>query len=349
MVAAMSEETVLVTGGTGFLASHCIAALVHAGYRVRTTVRDQRGIERVRDAARAAAIDDPTAVEVVQADLTDDAGWDEAAAGTAYVLHVASPYPARAPKDETELVIPAREGTLRVLRAARDSGVRRVVMTSSFAAIGYGHSVVDHPFTERDWTDPGAPGVQAYQRSKTVAERAAWNFMTDQGGALELAVVNPVGIVGPMLSEHPSTSMQLMAQLLNRGLPALPRVSYGVVDVRDVADLHLLAMTSPQAAGERFLATAGDALWVADVARILHDNLGDVGSRVPLRTMPDWLVRVLALVVPSVRPTVHDLGVFKHLDNQKAREVLGWQPRTATETLVATGTTLAEHGLVSHI
>ncbi|MGW3108493.1 SDR family oxidoreductase [Streptomyces sp. NPDC001100] len=339
----MKDDTVLVTGGTGFLGAYCILRLLQAGYRVRTTLRDLRRSADVREMLRNGGVGDDAAVEFVPADLTRDEGWSAAVAGCTYVLHVASPFPARAPRDENELIIPARDGTLRVLRAARDAGVRRVVLTSSFAAIGYGHARVDHVFTELDWTDPDNPGVEPYQRSKTLAERAAWDFVQDEG--LELAVVNPVGIVGPLLG-NPTTSILLILSLLNNELPALPRLSYGLVDVRDVADLHLRAMTDPMARGERFLATAGDSLWAAEIARILRDGLGDAGKRVPTRTLPNIAVRALALVNPSVRPMVHDLGVFKPLSNDKSRRVLGWQPRSAEDALIATGESLLRRGLI---
>ncbi|WIX98457.1 aldehyde reductase [Amycolatopsis mongoliensis] len=341
----MNDDTVLVTGGTGFLGAYCILRLLQTGYRVRTTVRDLRRSADVREMLRNGGASDDAAVEFVPADLTRDEGWSAAVAGCTYVLHVASPFPARAPRDENELIIPARDGTLRVLRAARDAGVRRVVLTSSFAAIGYGHARVDHVFTELDWTDPDNPGVEPYQRSKTLAERAAWDFV--QGGGLELAVVNPVGIVGPLLG-NPTTSILLILSLLNNELPALPRLSYGLVDVRDVADLHLRAMTDPAARGERFLATAGDSLWAAEIARILRDGLGDAGKRVPTRTLPNVAVRALALVNSSVRPMVHDLGVFKPLSNDKSRRVLGWQPRSAEDALIATGESLLRRGLIKH-
>ncbi|MER5511946.1 aldehyde reductase [Streptomyces sp. NPDC002766] len=341
----MNDETVLVTGGTGFLGAYCVLRLLQAGYRVRTTLRDLRRAEDVREMLHKGGADRQAPVEYVQADLTRDDGWAAAVADCAYVLHVASPFPARPPRDENELIVPARDGTLRVLRAARDAGVRRVVLTSSFAAIGYGHRRGNHVFTELDWTDPGSPGVGAYQRSKTLGERAAWDFVEREGGALELAVVNPVGIVGPLLGA-PTTSIETIRQLLDNEVPAIPRLSYGIVDVRDVADLHLLAMTDPAARGERFLATAGDSLWVSDIARILREGLGDAGKRVPTRTLPDFAVRGLALVVPSVRPMVPELGKFKSVSNSKACRLLGWQPRSAQESLIATGESLVDRGLL---
>ncbi|MFJ3385338.1 MULTISPECIES: SDR family oxidoreductase [unclassified Curtobacterium] len=343
----MTNETVLVTGGNGFLGAYCALALLGSGYRVRTTIRNVRNAPRLLEMLRAGGAHDADSVDVVAADLTKDAGWREAVAGCRYVLHVASPYPSRRPRDENDLIVPARDGSLRVLRAARDAGVERVVLTSSFAAIGYGHpKEAAHTFTEADWTDPDAPGVEAYQRSKTLAERAAWDFVATDGGGLELAVVNPVGIIGPLLYPEPTTSMQLMTQLLNGQLPAVPRLTYGVVDVRDAADLHVRAMTNPAANGQRFLATAGEALWVADVARILRDNLGAAGRRVPRRVMPDIVVRALGLVVPSVRSMVHDLGVFKGLSNAKAHDVLGWRPRSVEQTLLEMAQSLVDLGLV---
>lgn len=192
----------------------------------------------------------------------------------------------------------------------------------------------------------GSPSAQAYQRSMTLAEQAAWEFVQREANGLELAVINPVGIVGSLLDAHPSTSMLLMQRLLNHDLPVLPRLSYGIVDVRDVADLHLRAMTAPAARGERFLATAGDAIWVSEIARVLHDGLSTAGRRVATREIPDFVVRALALFIPSVRSMVHDLGVFKPLSNEKARAVLGWQRRSAEQVLIAMGESLLHHGLI---
>jgi dihydroflavonol-4-reductase len=343
----LSDNTVLVTGGTGFLGAYCILELLDAGYQVRTTVRNLERSAQVREMLRNGGAHDDASVEFVEADLTNDQGWAAAVAGCAYVLHVASPFPERSPRDENDLIIPARDGSLRVLRAARDAGVRRVVLTSSFAAIGYGHATVDHVFTEQDWTNPANSGVEAYQRSKTLAERAAWEFVQRDAGSLELTVINPVGIVGPLLGPNPSTSMLLMQRLVNHDLPALPRLSFGIVDVRDVADLHLRAMTAPEARGERFLATAGDALWLSEIARILHDGLGAVGKRVPTREVPNFVVRALGLFNPSVRSMTHGLGVFKPLSNEKARRVLGWQPRSAQDALIEMGESLLQRGLIN--
>src|SRR5262249_27176226 len=253
----MPDELVLVTGGSGFIGAHCILALLNAGYRVRTTVRSLKREGDVRAMLKVGGVDAGERLSFVEADLMSDAGWPAGVAGCSYVLHVASPLPPSIPKHEDDLIVPAREGTLRVLRAARDAGVKRVVQTSSFAAIGYGHELQSAPFDERTWTNERAK-LAPYTKSKTLAERAAWDFMAREGGALELSVVNPVAVFGPVLGPDLSGSIFLIKRLLEGGVPAVPRLYFGLVDVRDVADLHLRAMTHPNAKGERFLAVSGD-------------------------------------------------------------------------------------------
>jgi nucleoside-diphosphate-sugar epimerase len=342
----VSGELVLVTGGSGFIATHCILQLLAAGHRVRATVRSLKREAEVRATLKAAGTDAGERLAFFAADLTADAGWAEAVAGCDFVLHVASPFPLAVPRHEDELIIPAREGALRVLRAARDAGVRRVVQTSSFAAIGYGHPQMPRPFDEHDWTQVDGPGLTAYAKSKTLAERAAWDFMAREGGSMELAVVNPVGVFGPVLGADFSTSIELVRRMMDGALPALPRIAFGVVDVRDVADLHLKAMTAPDAAGERFLAVAGDFLSLRDIAQVLKRRLGDKARRVPTRELPDWLLRIVALVDKSVGQIVPELGKPKNAVNDKARRMLGWTPRPAEEALVATAESLVRLGLL---
>ena len=342
----MSGELVLVTGGSGFIATHCILQLLAAGCRVRTTVRSLKREPEVRATLKAAGADVGDKLAFFAADLTDDAGWVEAAAGCDYVLHVASPFPLNVPRHEDDLIVPAREGALRVLRAARGAGVKRVVQTSSFAAVGYGHAQMARPFNEHDWTNVDGPGLTAYAKSKTLAERAAWDFMAREGGAMELAVVNPVGVFGPVLGADFSTSIEIVRRMMDGALPALPRITFGVVDVRDVADLHLRAMTAPDAAGERFLAVAGDFLSLRDIALVLRNRLGDAARRVPTRELPDWLLRIVALVDKSVGQVVPELGKSKNASNAKARRELGWAPRPAEDALVATAESLARLGLL---
>jgi len=342
----MSGELVLVTGGSGFVGAHCILRLLDAGYRVRTTIRSLEREAGVRTMLKAGGAEPGKALSFVTADLMSDAGWAEAAAGCRFALHVASPFPLNAPRHEDELIIPAREGALRVLRAARDAGVKRVVMTSSFAAIGYGQKPTDRPFTEENWTDPKGGDASAYAKSKTLAERAAWDFVDREGGALELSVVNPVGVLGPVLGPDYSTSIQLVERLTNGTIPGIPNLSFGIVDVRDVADLHLRAMTDPAAKGERFLAIAGDCMTMPEIARLLRARLGAVAGRVPTRVLPDWMARLASLFDPALRQIVPGLGNSKKATNEKARRVLGWAPRSNEEAIVATAESLVRLGLL---
>src|SRR5271168_3958487 len=276
-------QTVLVTGGSGFIGAHCILRLLEAGYAVRTTVRNLGREGEVRAMLKVGGAEPGGQLSFVAADLEKDAGWPEAIAGCEYVLHVASPLPPSVPKHENEIIVPAREGTLRVLRAARDAGVKRVVLTSSFAAIGYGQKPQDAPFDETDWTDPNAGDLLPYTKSKALAERAAWDFIAKEGGSLELSAVNPVGVFGPVLGPDYSVSILLIQRLIDGALPGCPKLNFGVVDVRDVASLHLLAMTHPAAKGERFLAVAGDFMSILDIAKTLKSRLGASGKRVPTR------------------------------------------------------------------
>lgn len=337
---------VLVTGGSGFIGSHTILQLLSAGHEVRTTVRNLKREPEVRALLRQGGADPGNRVSFVAADLEKDAGWAEAVAGCEFVLHVASPLPPSVPRDENDLIVPAREGTLRVLRAARDAGVRRVVVTSSFAAIGYGHKPQAGPFDETNWTNLDGGDVAPYTKSKALAERAAWDFMAREGGGLELSVVNPVGVFGPVLGPDYSASILLVQKLMDGALPGCPRLWFGVVDVRDVADLHLRAMTDPSARGQRFLAIADDALSMAEMAAILKQNLGKAARRVPTRELPNWLVRLAALRDPAVKLILPELGKKKNATSAKARRLLGWSPRSNEEALVSTAESLLRLGLL---
>jgi nucleoside-diphosphate-sugar epimerase len=342
----MSGELVLVTGGSGFIGAHCILQLLDQGFRVRTTVRALDRKTQVRAMLKAGGSANGDALSFAAADLMSDAGWPQAVAGCDFVLHVASPFPLGVPKNDDELIIPARDGALRLLRAARDAGVKRVVLTSSFAAIGYGHRPTDRPFAESDWTDLGDGGTTAYVKSKTLAERAAWDFVARESSAPELAVVNPVAVFGPVLGPDYSTSIQLVQRMLDGKMPGCPRLSFGVVDVRDVADLHLRAMTNPAARGERFIAVAGDFMTIQEIAQVLKARLGTAAARVPTRVLPDWLLRLIALVDPSVRQIVPELGKFKNATNAKAKRLLGWKPRSREDAILATGESLIQLGLL---
>ena len=280
------------------------------------------------------------------ADLENDAGWAEAVAGCDYVLHVASPFPATVPKHEDELIVPACEGALRVLRAARNAGVRRVVLTSSFAAIGYGHPPQSTPFDETSWTNLNVQGITAYVKSKTLAERAAWDFIAKEGGGLELSVVNPVAVFGPVLGPDYATSILLVQRIMDGAMPGCPRLSFGIVDVRDVVNLHIRAMTHPAAKGERFLAVAGESMWIVEVAKVLKGGMGDSARRVPTRQLPDWLVRLAALRDPAVKQVLPELGKKKNASNAKAKRMLEWAPRSNEEAILVTAESLVRLGLL---
>ena len=333
-------SAVLVTGGTGFVAGHIILQLLAQGHDVRTTIRNRDREGKLRGTLERAGMQRADALSFAVTDLNKDGGWADAVAGCDQVLHVASPFPAGAPKNEDELILPAREGTLRVLRAARDGGVRRLVMTSSFAAVGYGHAPGKTSFDETDWTDAGSPGIGAYVRSKTLAERAAWDFIAREGGTLELSVINPVGIFGPVLGSDLSASTLIIKRMLDGGMPGCPRIYFGVVDVRDVAALHVLAMTHPDAKGERFLGVAGDCVSMFDVAQMLHRRLGSAADKVPRRQVPDWLLRIASLWDSGARQTLPNVGKLRNSSNAKACHVLGWKPRSSEDAVVATAESL---------
>jgi nucleoside-diphosphate-sugar epimerase len=335
---------VLVTGGTGFVAAHCLVQLLAAGHKTRATVRDLERESELRAVLRQGGAGEVgERLTLFPADLKADAGWAEAAAGCDYVLHIASPFPSTVPKDENELIAPARDGALRVLKAARDAGVKRVVMTSSFAAIGYG-APKDRAaaFTEQDWTNPNDPRLQPYQKSKTIAERVAWDFIAREGGKLELAVVNPVGVFGPVLGPDYSTSIVLVKRLPDGSLPGCPDLWYGVVDVRDVADLHLKCMTDPAARGERFLAIGGDFVSVRQIAHMLKDGLGEAAQKVSTRRLPNWLMRMAGLFDPQVKGILPELRKHKNASNEKARRLLGWTPRSPRDAILATARSMSE-------
>ena len=338
--------TVLVTGGSGFIGSYCILQVLEAGHTVRTTIRNLAREPEVRSTLeKAGAKANKKQLAFFAADLNGDAGWAQAVKGCDYVLHVASPFPMNQPKDENDLIVPAREGALRVLRAARDAGVKRVVLTSSFAAIGYGLKH-DGAVDETSWTDSNAPGIGAYVKSKTIAEHAAWDFIKAEGGGLELAVVNPVGVLGPVLGPDFSTSILLVERLLQGAIPMAPRASFGLVDVRDVADLHIRAMTDPKAKGERFLAMTGESMSIFEVGKVLRANLGAAAAKVPTREAPNWMIRMMAMFSPEAKALLPQLGRRMNANHEKAERLLGWTPRSCEESILATAKSLIEQGIV---
>jgi dihydroflavonol-4-reductase len=338
-------DRVLVTGGSGYIASFCIAQLLREGASVVTTVRSRTREAGVRQAIAKLA-DADERLEVRVADLNGNDGWRDACARCSGVLHVASPVTAESPKDDDELVRPARDGALRVLKAARDAGVRRVVMTSSSAAVCYGHGGRTKPYTEDDWSDPkDKTDSSAYERSKMIAERAAWDWHAREGGALELVAICPGAVIGPVLGPDFSASVEIVRSLLRSSMPGLPRFGWPLVDVRDIADLHIRALRSPNAAGQRFIG-AGEFYWLQDVGRALRERTPELAGRVPTRRLPSWLVRLSALRNPAVRARMYELNKLRPVSAEKAKRELGWAPRSNDDAIADTARSLSAEGLL---
>lgn len=338
------DRPVLVTGASGFIAMHIVVKLLAAGQRVRGTVRSAAKADALRQAIteHAGSID---RLELVDADLLRDEGWAEAVRGCRYVHHVASPLPTRPPKHDDELIVPARDGALRLLAAAATEGVERVVMTSSVAAVIYGHPRDgSKTFDESDWSKIEVKGVGAYEKSKTIAERAAWDFVAEHPG-LELVTINPGLVLGPVLSADFSTSGEVVRKLMKRELPGIPDIGYAVVDVRDVADAHLAAMTADGAAGKRIIVAIEHAHF-SQIARILADEYGSRGYKVPTRRVPSVLLRLVSLWDKTARLAVPELGKRQDISNQRARDLLAWNPRDLREMVTSMADSMIEYGVV---
>ncbi len=334
-------RSVLVSGGSGYIAGFLIRQLLAEGWQVHTTVRS---LAREPELRRLLAADD-SRLKVFAADLTADAGWAEAMAGCSHVAHLASPLPTGVPRHADELIVPARDGALRALRAARQAGVQRFVMTSSVAAIAYGRGRGVHHFTEADWTLLDRPGLPPYIQSKTIAERAARDWVAEHGGDMVFCSINPSVVLGPVFSRDYSASVVIVKKLLDGSLRACPDIGFGVVDVRDVADLHVRALDAPGLAGERFIAS-GPFMKLREIAAVLRSHLGTQAHKVPTRTLPDWLVRVAARFNPVARAVVGELGSVRHQDASHARAVLGWQTRPVEESIVDAARSLISLGIV---
>jgi dihydroflavonol-4-reductase len=332
--------TILVTGGSGYIAGFLIRQLIAEGWTVRTTIRN---LAREAEVRGWLGVDD-SRLSFFAADLMSDAGWAEAMAGCSHVAHVASPLPSAAPKSDDELIVPARDGALRAVRFARDAGVKRLVMTSSVAAISYGQRNKSR-FTEADWTDVSSPDAYAYVKSKTIAERAARDWVAANASDLEFCTVNPALVLGPLLAPDFSTSLEAVKKLLEGSMPGLPNIGFGIVDVRDVADLHVKCLNAPGMAGERFIAS-GPFMWLSEVAAVMKAGLGPQAKKVPTRRLPSWLVRIFARFDPVVGQIVGELDNVREQDASHARDVLGWTPRPSRESILETAHSLIEHGVV---
>ena len=340
----ITTKPVLVTGASGFVALHTIIQLLEQGYKVRGTLRTMSRKNEVRETLRKHVSDEQ--FELVEADLLDDTGWGQAVEGCEYVLHVASPFPLFEPKHEDELIRPAVEGTLRVLRAAHAANVKRVVQVSSNAAISSGHEGENRTFTEDDWSYLDKP-IGAYSKSKTLAERAAWGFIngTENTNKLELIAINPPLITGPILNKDFPTSAEFISTLMHGQVPGLAKIKMGVVDVRDVASAIILAMTTPEAAGHRFLCS-GEVAWVRDLADILHKQYAKRGYKIPRLVFPVFLVRMLALFDKKIALVAPSLNWDYDLSNKKTKQILGWQPHSMEETVLSMAESLIEQGFV---
>ena len=333
--------TVFVSGGSGYIAGFLIKQLIDEGWMVHTSIRDL-GKEA---AVRTSLGTDDNKLKFFAADLTSDKGWAEAMAGCSHVAHVASPFPPAAPKHEDELIVPARDGALRALRAAKEAGVSRFVLTSSMAAIAYGHGAADHIVTEADWTDVNSPDAYPYVKSKTIAERAARDWIAAEGGTMEFVSVNPSLVLGPLQSGDFSTSLEAIKKLLEGSVPGLPNFGFGIVDVRDVADMHVRCLTAPDMAGERFICS-GPFMTMSDIAKVLREGLGTQARKVPTRRLPNWAVRIAALFDPMVRQVLGELGNRRESPPIHAREKLGWIPRPADESILDTARSMIALGIV---
>ncbi|HCC00626.1 MAG TPA: epimerase [Ruminococcaceae bacterium] len=340
------KELVVVTGGSGFIASHIIIKLLKQGFAVRATVRSLAKTDLIKRMLTNGGVQDFSALSFIETDLTRDQNWEQAMAGATYAIHPASPTPTLNFKKEEEMIRPAIDGVLRVLKAARDHQLKRVVLTSAYGAIFAGHKNRTTPYTEEDWSDLSAKNIHPYQKSKTLSEKAAWKFIQEEGNGLELATVNPVSVMGPVLSSDYSHSNIQIQNLLEGKVPAAPKVDSGYVDVRDVADLHLLAMTSPQAAGQRFLATTGETLSMLEVANILREAFPAYADKLPTKELPNAVIKAIALTNPMMKMVALLVGTYAQTSNAKAVRMLGWHPIPAKDAIIATAQSMIDLGLV---
>jgi nucleoside-diphosphate-sugar epimerase len=336
-------ETVLVTGGTGFVGAHCIFQLLQKGYNVKTTLRSINKKNEVIETLRTGGITSFDNLSFIETSLLKDDHWDEAMTGCKYVFSVASPVFFTLPKDENEMIRPAVDGILRVLKAARNAGVKRVVMTSNFGAVGFSNKNPNTETTEADWTDPNEKGISTYEKSKLLAERAAWNFIQKEGGNLEFSTINPVAILGPSLGSHISESFHL----LDGSMKVLPNMSLNIVDVRDVADLHIRAMTNPDANGQRFIASADGKISMSEITLLLENKMPDVAKKVSTKILPDWIIYLAAIFNQQAKGGALFLKINRNVSNAKAKKVLGWTPiANNEEAILASMESMIKFGII---
>ena len=335
-------DKVLVTGATGFIGLHCIQQLLDQGYQVTGTVRSLSKKNEVIDSMKENSLH-PENLTIVYADLLKDEGWNEAVEGCRYVLHVASPFVLEEPEHEDILIRPAVEGTLRVLNACKDNRVEKVVLTSSFAAIGYGNE--EKIFDETDWSNTDST-IGAYAKSKTLAEKAAWSFVNElpDQDKFNLTVLNPVAVTGPMLSNDIGTSNTLFVQLLDGSIPACPRIHIGFVDVRDVAKAHIFSMTEEKTNGERIIVSEKE-MFFAEMGRVLKDAGYD---KSPTREIPDFMLKIMAVFIKKLSGMKRSVGRKVISDKSKAKELFDWEYITAEDSAVESAKQLESMGLISN-
>ncbi|MDF7821063.1 aldehyde reductase [Runella sp. MFBS21] len=339
-----TKETVLVTGGTGFVGRQLVLQLLQKGYQVRTTIRNLANQESIITTLKSHGIESFESLSFVQAELTKDDHWAQVMNGCKYVLSVASPVFFDVPQNEEEAIRPAVEGILRVLKFAKKAGVQRVVMTSNFGAVGFSHVDKTTQTTEEDWTDVHLKGLSVYEKSKTLAEKAAWDFIASKGGNLEFATINPVAILGPSLDAHFSGSFHLLENLLNGSMKVVPYIPLNVVDVRDVADLHIRAMTHPLANGHRFIASADGQISIPAIATLLKKHLPAVSQKVSTKKLPDWILSFASLFNAKAKEGVMLRNVNRNVSNQKAKTLLGWTPiATQEQTILAAAESMIQY------
>lgn len=327
-------EKVLVTGGTGFLGMQIIFQLLQKGYQVKTTVRNLTGKDKLIETLKANGITTVDNLSFAVTELTKDDNWEEAMKDCTYVLSVASPVFMDSPKDETEAVRPAIEGIQRILKFANKSGVKRVVMTSNFGAVGFSHTDKNTETTEADWTNVNEKGLSVYEKSKTLAEKSAWEFIKSEASGLEFVTINPVAILGPSLNEHISGSFGLLAHLLDGSMKVIPNIPLNIVDVRDVADLHIRAMTIPEANGNRFIATADGQISLPEIAQFIKDQMPDIAAKVSTRKLPDFVLNLSAFFNEKAKEGKLLLKINRNVSNQKAKRILGWKPIATHEQAI---------------
>ncbi|MBP1045045.1 aldehyde reductase [Enterococcus sp. BWM-S5] len=342
------QNKVLVTGGTGFVGTQIIFQLLEKGYMVKTTVRSFKSKDRVIDVLKSNGVSAIENLSFAEADLSKDEGWDEAMEDCEYVLSVASPVFFDIPKDENEVIRPAIDGIIRILKAANRSKVKRVVMTSNFGAVGFSKkNGAQEVTTENDWTDENEPGISAYEKSKLLAEKAAWSYIETEGKQLEFATINPVAIFGPSLNNHVSGSFDLLKSLLNGSTKRVADIPLNVVDVRDVADLHIRAMVTPEAKGQRFIASADGQISMMEIAELIRKERPELAYKIPTKKLPNVLIEAGALVNKHAREGKLFLDMNRNVSNDKAKKLLEWSPISTNEQAVlAAVDSLVEYGLV---